>query len=194
MVDSWALRQAIAWNTLDACGEKKSLSANCPRMSAFVRGSVRETRCPRCPQAKPICNFKKKHWESEHLPLVRGETYGIRCPRDSVKTCLFPLVTQDLNNAIPMEKFGLRVLRGRVGVSDPEPSNLATEATEMEYKCVTYSRRQFVRFLDGTTSCIQFFRGQGETVQVHLQRVTQAKKNKVMQLLQFGSTSLALMR
>ena len=27
-----------------------------------------------------------------------------------------------------------------------------------------------------TTSCIQFFRGQGETVQVHLQRVTQAKK------------------
>ena len=45
-----------------------------------------------------------------------------------------------------------------------------------------------------TTSCIQFFRGQGETVQVHLQRVTQAKKNKVMQLLQFGSTSLALMR
>ena len=123
---------------MDACGEKKSLSANCPRMSAFVRGSVRETRCPRCPQAKPIYNFKKKHWESEHLPLVRGETYGIRCPRDSVKTCLFPLVTQDLNNAIPMEKFGLRVLRGRVGVSDPEPSNLATEATEMEYKCVTY--------------------------------------------------------
>ena len=89
-----------------------------------------------------------------------------------------------------MEKIGLRVLRGRVGVSDPEPSNLATEATEMEYKCVTYSRRQFVRLLDGTTSCIQFFRGQGETVQVHLQRVTQAKKTKVMPLLQFGSTSL----
>ena len=133
------------------------------------------------------------------MPLARGETYGIPCPRDSVKTCLFPLVTQDLNNAIPMEKIGLRVLRGRVGVSDPEPSdpepsNLATEATEMEYKCVTYSRRQFVRLLDGTTSCIQFFRGQGETVQVRLQRVTQAKRTKVMQLLQFGSTSLALMR
>ena len=160
--------KAIAWNTLDACGEEKCLSANCPRMSAFVRGSVRKTRCPRCPQAKPIYNFKKKHWESEHLPLVRGETYGIRCPRDSVKTCLFPqhfwsnspsfskgvlleLVTQDLNNAIPMEKFGLRVLRGRVSVSDPAPSNLATEATEMEYKCATYSRHQLVRLLDGTT-------------------------------------------
>ena len=77
-----------------------------------------------------------------------------------------------------MEKIGLRVLRGRVGVSDPEPSNLATEATEMEYKCVTYSRRQFVRLLDGTTSCIQFFRGQGETVQVQSATGDTSKKNQ----------------
>ena len=49
--------KAIAWNTLDACGEEKCLSANCPRMSAFVRGSVRKTRCPRRPQAKPIYNI-----------------------------------------------------------------------------------------------------------------------------------------
>lgn len=93
-----------------------------------------------------------------------------------------------------MEKIGLRVLRGRVGVSDPEPSNLATEATEMEYKCVTYSRRQFVRLLDGTTSCIQFFRCPGETVQVHLQRMTQVKNNTSDAALATGSTSLALMR
>ena len=94
------------------------------------------------------------------------------------KGVLLELVTQDLNKALPVEKFGLRVLRGRMNVSGPAQSDLASEATELEYKCVTYSRNQFVRLSDGTTACIQFFRCRGETVEVYLQRMKKAKNNK----------------
>lgn len=88
------------------------------------------------------------------------------------KGVLLELVTQDLNNSLPMEKMSLRLLKERPStMCDPAPSSLVTEATDIEYKCVTYSREQFVRLLDGTTCCIHLFRCQGNKAHVHLKRL-----------------------
>ena len=73
------------------------------------------------------------------------------------KGVLLELVTQDLNNALPMEKFDLRVLKGHVSTSDQACGNHEAEANDLEYKCVTYCRNQIVRLVTGTTACVHFF-------------------------------------